>query len=348
MANIHLSNAGKLNIISNLATMLGAGIPLLESIDTILEEAKGAQKKVLQTLKDDVSQGKKISESFARFPETFDPVTINLIGAAEQSGTLDATLKDIIINIKKEMEFRSKIQSAMVYPAFVLVVFFGVLLLILTFVVPRIADVFSHLSVKLPLMTRILIWTSHFFLSHIPHVIIGLIVIVTTVVILYKKKRQFFLNLIFSLPGFSGLAKEIDLTRFSRSFALLLNAGIPIFSALELAEKVVVKKELKMMVRTAKETVAGGKKLSEAFHTYKKILPGVMVRMTQAGEKSGSLAKSMQDLSEYFDERVSKKVKTMTTLLEPVMLVVIGVMVGGMMLSIVAPIYSLVGSISVR
>ncbi len=345
---VRLSNANKLNLISNLATMLQAGIPLMESIDTLLEEVKGDQKKVLTVLKEDINQGKKISQSFARFPDAFDPVTIHLIGAAEESGTLDTTLKDLIVTIKKDMEFNDKVKSAMIYPSFVFCVFVAVVLVILIFVVPRIGDVFLNMHVVLPLPTLVLIWTSRFLLSHVLQVVLGTLAIGASIFFIYRAKKKFFMNLLFSLPGFSDLAKEIDLTRFTRSFGLLLVSGIPISNALELSGEVITRRDLHQMVQDAKATVASGKKLSDTFKAYKSKLPGMMIRITQAGEKSGALAKSMQDVSEYFDDSVSKKIKTFVTLLEPAMLLLIGVAVGGMLMAVIAPIYSLIGSINVH
>jgi len=153
------------------------------------------------------------------------------------------------------------------------------------------------------------------------------------------------LNIIFKFPILSGLAKDIDLTKFSRNFYLLLNAGIPITSALELTENVVVSREVEEGIRHAKEAVASGKKLSEGFKNNRKVFPSIIIRITEAGERSGSLDKSMSEISDFLDYQVSAKLKTATSLLEPIMLVVIGGLVGGMMLAIIAPIYGLIGQV---
>lgn len=328
--------------------MLTAGIPLMESIDTLLEEVKGDQKKVLQILKDDINQGKKISQSFARFPDAFDPVTVHLIGAAEESGTLDTTLKDLIVTIKKDIEFNDKVKSAMIYPGFVFCVFIAVVLVILVFVVPRIGDVFLNMHVTLPLPTLALIYSSRFLLSHTVPIIAVTAVLGIALYFIFQREKKRLMSMVFTLPGFSSLAKEIDLTRFTRSFGLLLISGIPISNALELSGEVVTRRDLIKMIKDAKDMVSEGKKLSECFKNNKKLLPGIMIRITQAGEKSGALAQSMQDISGYFDDSVSKKIKTFTTLLEPAMLLMIGVCVGGMLMAVIAPIYSLIGSINVH
>lgn len=345
---VGLSNNDKITLISNLSTMLAAGIPILETVESLLDGAKGNQKKILDTLKDDLIQGKRVYASLERFPRAFDKVTINIIKASEEAGTLNVTLKDLIITIKKDMEFNDKIKSALIYPVFIMAVFVGVFLMILTVVVPKIATVFTRMDVVLPTPTVVLIFMSNTLLNYTIPVVAGSLATFGMFIFLWKKNKRFFLNIFFSLPYVSLLAKEIDLTRFSRSLFLLLNAGIPITNALELTEEVVTKKEVAKAIRHAKETVIAGKKLSEGFKDYKHVFPSIMIKITEAGEKSGSLDKSMQDASDFLDYEVTKTLKIVTALIEPLMLVFVGGMIGGMMLAIIAPIYSLIGQVGGR
>lgn len=346
--NITLSNNDKLGMISDLGTMLSAGIPLLESVDALLEDTKGNQKKFLQVLRDDLTQGKHVYFTFSKFPNVFTRVVTSIVKASEEAGTLDITLKDLKENLKKDMEFSDKIKSALVYPLFIVFVFFAVLTMILVVVVPKISSVFSRMNVILPLPTKIMIFMSDALLSQTIPVVLGLAVFSFLIVFLYKKQKKFLLNLIIKFPVLSSLVKDIDLTKFSRNFYLLLNAGIPITSALELAENVVVSREVEGGVRQAREEVAAGHKLSEGFKNNRKIFPSIMIRITEAGERSGSLDKSMSEISDFLDYQVSAKLKTATTLLEPILLVVIGGLVGGMMLAIIAPIYGLIGQVGGR
>lgn len=346
--NITLSNNDKLGILSDLSTMLSAGIPLLESVNALIEDSKGNQKKLLETLRGDLTQGKHVYFTFSKFPNVFTKVTASIVKASEEAGTLDVTLKDIKENLKKEIEFSDKVKSALIYPLFIIFVFFGVLLMILVVVIPKIASVFSRLKADLPLPTKILIFMSNALLSHTIFVVLGFLVISIAIVFLYKKNKSLLLNILFKLPLLSILARDIDLTRFSRSFYLLLNAGIPITNALELTEEVVVKKEVALAIKHAKEAVIGGKKLSEGFKDKKKVFPSMAIRITEAGERSGTLDKSMVDISEFLDYQVAVRLKTVTALLEPMLLVVIGGLVGGMMLAIIGPIYGLIGEIGQR
>lgn len=342
---ITLSSDEKIGLVSNLSTMLAAGIPILEAVHSLIEDAKGNQVKLLQTLSEDLAQGKRVHESFARFPGVFDKVTINVIKAAEEAGSLELALVDLKESIRKEMEFSDKIKSAMVYPILILFVFFGVLLMILIVVVPKIATVFGRLKVELPLPTKMLIFMSDQLLKNTIPVVIGITVFGVVVYIIFKKKRSFILRLFYSVPIISDLVKKIDLTRFTRGIHLLLGAGLTITSALELTQDVVVRHDVKSLIMASHEMMLSGKKLSEGLRLKKGIFPVIMIKLIEVGEKTGSLDKSMGDISEYLDYEVTAALKNFTVILEPVMLVVVGGLVGAMMLAIIAPIYGLIGQV---
>lgn len=344
-SNIHLSTNEKIGLISNMATMLAAGIPILETVDSLLEDAKGGQKKILDTLVEDLKQGKQINSSFAKFPKAFNAVTVNLIKASEEAGTLDTTLKDLAVNIRKESEFSDQIKSALMYPIFIMGVFFGVMTLMLTFVIPRIATVFSRLNVTLPLPTKIMIYVSNIIMTQTITFIAVIVVILAALIVFYKTKRGLLLRMLFSLPIISNLVLQIDVTRFCRSLYLLLSSGIPITSSLELCQDVVSKKDVHKAIVLATNEVSSGHKFSDALKKNKRIFPPIMIKITEAGEKTGSLDSSMQEASNYLDYEVSKSLKKVTTLMEPIMLVLVGVLIGGMMLAIIAPMYSIISQV---
>jgi len=343
--NISLSTKDKITLFDNFSTMLGAGISILETVDSLLEDSKGNQKKLLTYLRKDLTQGKQISSSFAQFPATFDKVTLNILRAAEEAGTLDVTLKDIKKHIQKEMEFNDKVKSAMIYPTLILVVFTGIMLLILTFVMPKMASVFLRMKVKLPLPTQILIITSNFIMTYTIPLIIALIALIIGFIVLYKTKKSIIFRVFFSLPLISGLIKQIDITRFTRSMSLLLSAGIPLTSALELSQDVVSRKDMQQLVKHIQTAVTSGKEVSDAVRDAKGLVPMIVIKLIEAGEKTGSLDDAMQNISEHMDYEVQRTLTTLLALLEPVMLVLIGIAVGGMMLSIIAPIYNIIGQV---
>ncbi len=343
--NISLSSSDKITLVSNMSTMLSSGIPILETIDSLLEDSKGNQRKVLQTLREDLGQGQHVYITFSKFPRIFNKVTVNIIRASEEAGTLDIALKDLKDSIKKEVEFNDKIKSALIYPIFIMVIFICVFLVILVFVVPKLATVFSRLNVSLPLPTRILIFLSDSLIRYTFPIIIGIAVFIAGIVYLYRINKRIFIGAFLSLPYLSRLAEEVDLTKFTRSLYLLLNGGITITSALELTQDIVVKKSIKKAIKHSKEGVLAGKRLSQGLKDYKNVIPLVMIKIIEAGERSGSLDHSMLDVSEYLDYQVSSTLKTVTALIEPLLLVIVGVLVGGMMMAIIAPIYSIIGQV---
>lgn len=344
--NISISSKEKIILVSNLYTMLSSGIPILEIAESLLEDAKGNQKKLLTVLRDDLIQGQHVATSFAKFPKIFDNVTVNIIKASEEAGELEKSLKDMKDNIRKEIEFNSKIKSTMIYPVFILGLFIAVFLMILIVVVPKISAVFSNLKVVLPAPTKVMIFMSNSLLTYPIPIIIVAGAIFAGLMFFYKKNRRFFVRALVALPLISKLARQIDLTRFTRSLYLLLTAGIPITSALALTEDVVTKKEIQIAITHAKNVVSDGKKLSEGLRDSKKVIPPIMIKIIEAGERSGTLDKSMADVSEYLDYEVSESLKTITALIEPIMLVLVGVGVGAMMMTIIGPIYSLIGQIA--
>ena len=345
---ISLKSSDKLSLLSNFSTMITAGIPILETIDSLLEDSKGNSKRVLEIIREDIMQGNHLYSSLAKFPNIFDKVTINVVRASEEAGTLDVTLKDLRTQIQKEMQFNDKIKAALTYPVIILVVFTGVLLLILTVVIPKISTVFSRLNVTLPLPTKILIFFSNGLVHHTIPVVIGLVALSIGIVFLYKAQKRRILAVIYRAPVISVLAREIDLARFSRSMFLLLTSGITITSALELTQEVVMRKDISEAIKHAKDTVLAGKNLSQGFKDQRKVFSSLVIKIIEAGEKTGTLDKSMQDISEQQDYRVDNSLKTVTTLLEPIMLVSVGLLVGGVMLAIIAPIYGLIGQVSAR
>ncbi len=346
--NSTLSNNDKITLVSNLHTMLSSGIPILETVESLLEDAKGGQQKLLQTMREDLGQGQHMYVTFEKFPKMFDKVTISIIKASEESGTLDVALEDLKSNIRKEIEFNDRIRSALIYPFFILIVFLLVMIVILVVVVPKIATVFTSLNVTLPIQTKIMIFLSNALLTYTIPIIAVTAILVGGTMYVYKQNRLLFVQAFTTLPLISLLTQQIDLTRFTRSLYLLLTAGLPITVALELTQDVVIKKNIKKAIVHAKNVVFDGKKLSQGLKDNKGIIPPLMIKMIEAGERSGTLDKAMLDVSEYLDYQVSNTLKTVTAMIEPIMLVGVGVLVGGMMMAIIAPIYQLIGSVGPR
>lgn len=346
--SISLSGDDKLLLVGNLGTMLASGISIMESVDSLRDDAKGNLRLVLEKLKDDIEQGLQVYESLGQFTNVFDGVTINIIRAAEQSGNLDKVLKDVRETMMKDMEFRDRVKGAMTYPMFIMIVFVGVLLGMLYGIVPKIGTVFKSLRIPLPTPTRVLIAMSDFMVANTLQVLVGSALLFFLVVFIYKKNKNMVLRFVLSLPFIKGLSRDIDLTRFTRSMSLLLSSGIPITNALELTKDVVTQPQVRDAITDGYNAILQGERLSIGIEKRGKVFPSILKKMIEVGEKSGSLDKSLQEASDFLDYQTSKKIKTLTTLLEPLMLILVAGLVGGMMLSIVAPIYGLISSINSR
>ncbi len=347
-SSLYISTSEKIGLISNLSTMLTAGIPILEAVDSIQEDAKGNLGKILNELHTDLAGGKRIYTTFAKFPRVFDKVTVSLVKASEEAGTLSQILKDLTNSFQKDAEFSDQIRSALTYPIVILIIFVGVLLMMLIVVIPKISTVFSRLPIALPLPTRILIGASNILLHEtVPlGVVVGTIIV--AIAIVYRRNRGLLMKPILSLPIISDLVKQIDITRFSHSMYLLLSSGLPIADALLLAQDVVVRQDIAQLILIARETIMSGGKLSEGLRHKQRLIPNIVIKLIEVGDKTGTLDKSMQDVSVYMEYQVSNQLKTITVLIEPIMLVLVGAAVGGMMLSIIAPIYGLIGQVGAR
>jgi type II secretory pathway component PulF len=343
--NTTISNGDKIALISNLHTMLSSGIPILETVQSLSEDAKGGQKKLLEAMKADLGQGQHMYVTFAKFPRIFDKVTVNILKASEESGTLDVALDDLKLSIRKDIEFNDKIRSALIYPVFIMIVFILVMVMILVVVVPKISTVFTSLNVVLPLPTVIMIFLSNALFKYTIQIILVAALLIAGLVFTFKRYHLEFIRALTSLPLVSLLTQQIDLTRFTRSLYLLLTAGIPITVALELTQDVVIKKSIANAIKHTKNVVFAGKKLSDGLKDNKNVIPPIMIKIIEAGERSGSLDKAMLDVSEYLDYQVSSTLKTLTALIEPLMLVGVGILIGGMMMAIIAPIYQLIGQV---
>lgn len=344
-ARLSLKGTEKLELVGSLSTMLASGISIVEVVESLAEDAKPGSKMILEEIRNDLGQGKHIWNTLAKFPRVFDKVSVNVIRASEEAGTLDTALKDLRDTLQKNMEFGDKVRSALMYPIFIMVVFVMILFLILTFVVPKIGGVFMQMNVALPLPTRVLIGMSNIVVEHT--LVFGATVVASIAFIWYLMRyhKEKVMNVVFKLPLVSTLMRQIDITNFGRNLSLLLASGLPITQALELSEEVIVRYRLRKIIEYTRKMVLAGKTVSQGLASDKREVPSIVIKLVEAGEKTGSLEKSCQDIANYFEYKVEYTLKTLTALMEPVMLVLVGVAVGGMMLAIIAPIYGLISQV---
>lgn len=348
LARVQIPTSVKLNMLSNLVTMMKAGIPIVTVVETLLQEAKGGEKTILTQVHDDLTAGKNLADAFGLFPKVFDTVVVNLVRVAEQSGTLELTLADLVKTVRKDIEFMDKVKGALFYPAIVVVVFTGVFVMILTVVMPKISQVFMRMNIDLPLPTRLMIASSELLITRWPFIVAGLVVLVVLLFLLFKTQRQWFVRTLLSIPGISALSRQIDITRFSRSLHLLLTSGVPITEALSLAGGVVYTTQVKRVIDKGLESATSGLPFSVGLRAKHSPFPAMMTKLIEVGEQTGTLDKAMQDVSEHMEYQVEKTLAKLAMMLEPIMLVLVGIAVGGMMMSIIGPIYGMIGQVGAR
>lgn len=348
MNRVRLSSEEKLNLISNISTMLSAGISLTGTIETLQEEAKGSLTVILTSIQADLTAGKSLATAFSNFPLVFDAVTVNLLHASEEAGTLEQTLKDLEKTLRKDIEFSDKVKSAMFYPMMVIVVFIIVMLVILIVVMPKISSVFGRMKMPLPTATKIMIASSNFMVAYWPFVVGGFVAFAAVIYIIHREKGQQLNQFILGLPLIRVLSRQIDITRFSRVLHLLLTSGVPITQGLELAQAVIKSKDVYSQVQVARDQATGGAQFSSGLKGKKSPFPPMMVKLMEVGEKTGTLEKAMLDVANHMDSQVSKTLGKLTMMLEPIMLVLVGLAVAGMMMAIIGPIYGMIGSVANR
>ncbi len=345
-SRIRLRGKDKVSLFSDLSTMLTAGIPIAEIIESLEADSGGKMKRVLKEMRHSLNNGEPLSKAMERFPNTFDTVTINIMRAAETGGTLEETLQYIVKNLKKQVAFAESIRIAMIYPIFIGVIFTGIILLMLTFVIPRISKVFSSMHVNMPPVTRAMIAASDYFVAHWVLISIAFVCLIIAMYMLISMNRRAVIRGLLSVPGLRRLGTNIDLLQVTRSFALLVHAGVPLDESITLSKRVVHKKQILAAIEQMQRNVEGGRPLANGIREGKSLIPPIMARSIETAETSGTLEQTLQTLAEYFDEQVAESFKVVNSLLEPIMIVVIGLMVGSLMATIIAPIYNLISQVN--
>lgn len=340
----------KLTIVESLGIMLEAGIPILEALDSIEEDSTSPNTKgVVSAIRDSVQKGSTLADSFSQFPRIFDEIFINTVKAGEESGSLDKVLKQLSDNLKQAEELKNDVKAAAFYPGIVLAVLAFVLIVLLGFVVPRVADVFQRLNIPKPLPTRLLLSTALFIRDNYLLVIAFLIVVAVLVTILVSNRgfRRRLMSLSFKLPIFGNILKYLDLSRFSGTLSLLLSAGIPIIKAVETSATVVINQKTRQALSEIAHKLTQGQSLADSLKEYK-YFPTLMTRIVNTGEKTGKLDAVLAEVAGHYHNKLSRQVKTLSTALEPVLIIIVGIIVGGAILAIIAPIYQLIGQIQPR
>jgi type IV pilus assembly protein PilC len=344
---VRMSHTEKLSFSKYLSVLLQSGLAIDEVLNILLEQSKGALKHIVTSLKDSVTNGKTLAEGFARYPHLFSPVFVNLVAAGEASGTLITNLEHLVEQMQKDHDLRQKIRGAVMYPSIILL--FAILLCIgiVVFILPNITDVFKSLDVKLPITTRMLLWVADVVRFHGVELLIGVIAGITALLIARRLPfiKPIWHAVFLRIPVFGSLARKTNLARLTRLMGTMLKSGVTIDDVIPIATNVLTDVRYRSAMKKIQTDVSQGKTLAESFGHYHVLFPALFVRMTRVGEESGTLGDTFLYLATFYEEDISDATKNLSTLLEPLLLVGIGLMVGTVALSIISPIYAVVGEI---
>jgi len=332
-----------------LATLIGAGLPLSQSLHTALEQTQNKKlQSVVQDIVVSIESGKTLSDSFSKHPEVFDPVFIALVAAGEVSGTLDDALQRVANQQEKDAATMSKIKGALTYPVIVLVVIFGVMAFMLFTVVPQVEKLYHDLKKTLPFLTQAMVDTAA-FLAHFWWIVIILVAVGGYFLVQYLKtdagikfKDLFKLN----VPLFGVMFRKLYMARFARTGQTLLSTGVSMLDMLRITSTAVSNTIIAKSINHAAEKVKGGKALSVAIQPEDYILP-LIPQMIKIGEQSGRIDEMMGRVAQVYEDELEEQIRTISTAIEPILMVVLAVVAGGMVGAILLPIYSLVNGINV-
>ena len=340
----------KLLFTKHLATMLKAGIPIAETLDVLLKQTKSrAMKKVLVKLIGDIQNGQSLGIALKKFPRVFDELYVSLITVGEESGKLEENCAYLSEQLTKDHTLRGKIKQALMYPTFVLVATIVMGGFISIFVLPQLVEFFVSFQTELPLPTKILLGIATYMKSYGIITIIGIIgfgflwsVFVTTAV---GKPLWHFILL--RLPIIGDMTRYGQLARFSRNLGALLQSGVPVARSLEVTGESLANQHFRKAVLVLSKSLSKGQTIGGTMDEKKlSVFPSLVSRMIMVGEKSGNLEDMLLYLGDYYEEEIDSISKNLSTILEPVLLIFIGLVVGFTAIAIISPIYSLTGSIS--
>jgi type IV pilus assembly protein PilC len=326
-----------------LATMISAGIPLLESLEILQEQTDNAGfQLVLGEVVDKVRGGSDFSESLNEHPKIFSRIYVSMVRAGEAGGQLDAILTRLAEFLESAEALKRDIKSAMTYPVISLSMIILIVVGLMVGIIPKFQAIFVGLGIPLPLPTKIVLGISKVMTDYF--LVVGVVIIILVIAfILFKKsvRGQYTMDwLVLRLPIFGDLFKKVAVSRFSRTFSTLIKSGVPILGALEIVAATSGNRLLEDALNEARDHVRKGETLSEPL-SHSGIFPPMVTRMIGIGEKSGALEALLSKISEFYDQQVKATVESLTSMIEPIMIGMMGVLVGGIVLAVFLPIFSI-------
>jgi general secretion pathway protein F len=326
-----------------LATLIGAGFPLVSALDALVPQTKShGFKKILAQIKNLIVEGNSFAQALSKYPGAFSPLYVNMVRAGETSGTLEIVLEQLADITEKQQALMNRIQTALAYPIFMMVIGTIVLLVLLIYIVPSITSIFADMDQVLPTPTRILIFLSEFFKSYWWSILIVLVAIGVFFNRAKKtaKGRYWIDKTTLLLPGMGILAKKLAVARFARTLGSLLDNGVSMLIAMDIVKNIAGNILIADSVETAAIEVGNGQGLGAAL-SGSGIFPQLSIQMIQVGEQSGQLENMLSKIADVYENEVETNILRLTSYLEPVMILVMGSIVGFIVLSICLPIFEM-------
>lgn len=345
--NQGVTTKDKIVFTRQFATLIGAGLPLANALSTVAEQTDNkGMRSVIEEVLADVEAGKSLGDALEKHPKVFDKVYLALVRAGEMSGTLDESLKRLALQQEKDAAMMSKIRGAMTYPAIVLVVIILVVVYMMVTVVPEVEGLYEDLGEELPALTAFLVGLSNFMFEFWWLVLI----IIAGIVWFFLQFRKtptgvkFFASFKLNVPIFKGLFRRLYMARFTRTAQILLATGVSMLDTLQISGEAMNNVVVQKSIDEAAEQVKAGKALSDSLRDKDYILP-LVPQMTNIGEQSGKMDEMLGKVAQVYEDELDEQIKAISTMIEPILMVVMGVVAGGLVGAILFPIYSLVGSI---
>ena len=339
-----VSLSQKIFFVQQLGIMVRTGISLAVALKTLAEQTSSKKfRRALLDIQAEVEKGNLLSRGLEKYPKIFSNLFINMVKAGETSGKLEDVLKQLYVQMKKDHDIIAKVRGAMIYPAIVITMMIIIGIVMMIYVIPNITGIFKELNVTLPLTTRILIAVSDFSLNHGLWLALGIIILIIAFGIILRSKsgRYYFHLILLHLPVVGKIIKKINIARFCRTMSSLLKTDIPIIQSFEITARILGNVLYREVLAEAKEKVKKGVSINGALLPHPQFFPPVVLQMIAVGEETGSLDEILEESAIFYEDDVAQTMTNLPTILEPVLVVILGIGVGGMAVAVISPLYAL-------
>lgn len=331
----------------HLSVALKSGVSLLEALEILAAQAKGKIKNIINSLVQTVRSGESFYYALKQNDKYFSDIYLNMIRSGEVSGTLEENLERLSIELKKSLTLKKKVKSAMLYPSMVFIAIFGLGMSVALFILPKILPLFDTIDTELPITTQWLIYVAELFKAHGIWIVLGSFAVLGGVIWLVTRRfmKPLVDRTVLKIPIVGKIVKNVNLTRFNRTFGTLLDTGLTVDEGLKITARSIGNDTYKKALEDMILKIQSGNTIKYAAANYPKLFPPITVKMISVGERTGNLSSTLIYLSTFYEEEVDDAVKNISTIIEPVMLMIIGVVVGVVALAILGPIYEITGNL---